>query len=62
MEMAKKEGRGGRREGAGRRAQGKVSQNFRLKESLLEALKAKAEREGTSVTGQLEAALEAYLS
>lgn len=61
METQKIERRGGKREGSGRKPMGKVNQSFRMSESLLKALKAKAEREGTSVVSQLEAALEAFL-
>lgn len=61
METQKIERRGGARAGAGRKSQGKVSQTFSLKKTLLDSLKAKAEKEGTTVTCQLEAALEAFL-
>lgn len=49
METQKIEKRGGKREGSGRKSMGKVNQSFRMSESLLNALKAKAQREGTSV-------------
>lgn len=63
-EKAKKDNRGGKREGAGRKCVDgtpRVSVGFRLPALLLEKLKREASRQGVSTTAIVEEALRHYL-
>lgn len=64
MEKEKKDNRGGKREGAGRKClhgTPRVNVGFRLPALLLEELKREASRQGVSTTAIVEEALRHYL-